>query len=225
MQYQTIINTPTTMQLPEDNMTSYSTNTTETPIDDYDAFGAMNFIIVTVFVYGVGVMGVFIFGFAARRKQSNSREMDNQANYYLKNMRMMREMVCKEQRLLHVNQFVPPAMRQQYRQTNCEIARMSELGNGMLRFVGLPLLVHESESNNASDEVGLLDNSTSHGTSLQGSSLADTQLPKESHTSYGEAVTSGLAMTQKQIENVDQECLSEDDVFVHHTHQNCITNG
>lgn len=128
-------------------------NNTVTEFKPYDGTGAMHYIVTIVIVYGVGVMGVFVFSFFSRRKLANE-EVDRQVKYFIKGLPTTRYSIEKEQRRKLISQRVPADLITKAMQG--ERRRMTDLGNGILSFIGIPLLMSEEKQNNKNDNISLV---------------------------------------------------------------------
>jgi hypothetical protein len=71
----------------------------------YDGTGAMWFVILVILVYGVAVVGVFVFNFY-KRSSNDHDELDRQAITYIKNIDSVRKSMEKRNRLDYAQHFI-----------------------------------------------------------------------------------------------------------------------
>ncbi|OWF41323.1 hypothetical protein KP79_PYT06081 [Mizuhopecten yessoensis] len=105
----------------------------------YDSIGALHFIVAVIAVYGVAVIGVFILGHFRRRGKHVNRDLDRQANYFLKQMPTIRESIEKRQRLSSIHQLLPNDLSYADDKN-----RLAVLGDGILKYISIPLLTNEA---------------------------------------------------------------------------------
>ncbi|KAK3104909.1 hypothetical protein FSP39_013000 [Pinctada imbricata] len=86
------------------NRTSTIASTVTPASDAYDDAGAMQYVVAVILIYSSAVIGVFILGFFSRRQKQNV-QIDEQANYFLKDIRDVRMTIERKQRLEKIRSF------------------------------------------------------------------------------------------------------------------------
>jgi hypothetical protein len=102
----------------------------------YDGTGAMWFVILVILVYGVAVVGVFVFNFY-KRSSNDHDELDRQAITYIKNIDSVRKSMEKRNRLdyaQHLMKNIP---------SNIDFREGKILQNG-LTYLALPIYMSKS---------------------------------------------------------------------------------
>lgn len=108
-------------------------------LNNYDSVGAMHFIVAVILIYGFAVMGVFIMSFL-QRSRSSHKDIDTQANYFFKDINVVRNRLTRSDRLQSVNKFmgeigIPPKSE----------SGTKAVGAGLLSYMALPIIINSTD--------------------------------------------------------------------------------